>query len=64
MIANEVEYAAVRQQIQELSDWWARIDQGGDPLTVSNIHRRLATLHQEVAEYKARCVSTVTRDVA
>lgn len=64
MITNEVEYAAVRQQIQELSDWWSRIDQGGDPLTISNIHRRLATLHQEVAEYKAGCVLSAPRGVA
>ena len=63
MIANDSEYGIVRQQAQELWDWWTRIDQHGDPLTVSNIHRRLAALHQEMAEYKSRCVLDAPREV-
>lgn len=56
MIATDSEYSAVRQQAHELWDWWSRIDTNGDPLTVSNIHRRLAALHREMAEYQARCL--------
>lgn len=56
MIATDSEYSAVRKQAHELWDWWSRIDTNGDPLTVSNIHRRLAALHREMAEYQARRV--------
>ena len=56
MIVNDSEYQTIHHQAKELWDWWSRIDKDGDPLTVSNIHRRLAALHHEMAEYKTRSV--------